>query len=131
MWQKKEGKFHFSSSAPLFRRGLYNLAKTGFGTQGLPQGCPGDAQYPGVIHLVEEVLWIVHVLHRGVFMVLANQVVWVDQSEKSSGKQVALAIANMASHSTELGALQTPKSTYYNNNNIRHIRIFFVPCKKM
>ena len=53
MWQKKEGKFHFSSSDPLFRRGPYNFAKTGWGTKGLPQGCPGDAPFPGVIHLVQ------------------------------------------------------------------------------
>ena len=43
-----------------------------------PQGCPGDARFPVVFHLVEEVLGIIHVLHRVVFMVFANQEVWVE-----------------------------------------------------
>ena len=44
--------------------------------RGYPQACPGDARFPGVIHLDEEVLGISHVLHRVVFMVLDHQVIW-------------------------------------------------------
>ena len=68
MWHKKEGKFHFSSSTPPSSGvGRKIWPKRARELRGYPQGCPGDARFPGVIHLVEEVLGIIHVLHRVVF----------------------------------------------------------------
>ena len=71
--QRKGKNFISHRAPPSSGVGCKMWPKRACEPRGYPQGCPGDAWFPGVIDLVEEVLGIIHVLHRVVFMVFANQ----------------------------------------------------------
>ena len=77
MWHRKKKIFISHPPPPSSGVGCKVWPKQAWEPRGYPQGCPGDACFPGVIHFVEEVLGIIHVLHPVVFMVSANQEVWV------------------------------------------------------
>ena len=78
MWHKKKGKLLFLIvHPPLPALAVKFAEKRACKPSSYPQGCPGDARFPGVIHLFEEVLGIIHLLHPVVFMLCAHQEVWV------------------------------------------------------